>query len=102
MKRVIRAASEVPAGPELDNIDLANVIIDQINGEWNTIQDYNDLIERLKEEKKYAEFIRVIDDINNEEHKHIGQLQEMLKRISPNTFSIAEGETEGDEQLKGR
>jgi len=102
MKKFIRAATEqAPKGPELENIDLANTIIDQINGEWDTIRDYNDLIETLKEDKKYAKFISVIDDINNEEHKHIGQLQELLKQISPNTLSIALGETEGDEQLKG-
>lgn len=77
---------------------IANELIDNVNGEWDTITKYNNMITDLKQ-AGLDDFIPVIEDINNEEHKHIGQLQELLKKISPNTNSIASGETEGAEQL---
>lgn len=45
-------------------------------------------------------FIRVIKDINNEEHVHVGQLQEALKTVSDAAHDIEKGEKEGKGQLK--
>ena len=70
-----------------------------INGEWNTIADYNNLIAMLTQ-YGFEEFIPVIEDINNEENLHVGQLQALLQKISPNTGSIQQGELEASsEQL---
>lgn len=90
---------ETPSGPPTGvETTIANELIDNVNGEWDTITKYNNMITDLKQ-AGLDDFIPVIEDINNEEHKHIGQLQELLKKISPNTNSIASGETEGAKQL---
>ena len=92
---------DVPSGPE-EGVEttIADMLITAINDEWKTIQYYNSLISALKQAGQ-EEMIPVIEDINNEEHKHVGQLQECLKQISPNTMSIADGETEGSQQIDG-
>lgn len=90
---------DTPSGPPVGvETTIANELIDNINGEWDTITNYNNVIVDLRQ-AGLDDFIPVIEDINNEEHKHIGQLQEILKKISPNTNSIASGEIEGAEQL---
>ena len=88
---------ETPEGPEVGETELANQIIKMINAEWDTIKDYNNLIKLIG--NAHPEFIDVINDINNEENKHVGQLQTILKTISPNAFSIESGEFEGATQL---
>ena len=80
------------------DVGLANLIIDLINGEWDTISDYNDLLSVLRDESR-EDFIPVIDDIVKEENVHVGQLQKMLQQISSNVSSIEKGEIEGEEQL---
>ena len=89
-------SEETPATPE-DN-GIANQIITEINGEWDTIKSYNDLVLCLKELGR-DDFVDVIQDIIKEENVHVGQLQEILKVISPNAEAIADGEQEATEQL---
>lgn len=89
-------SDETPATPE-DN-GIANQIITEINGEWDTIKSYNDLVLCLKELGR-DDFVDVIQDIIKEENVHVGQLQEILKVISPNAGAIADGEQEATEQL---
>ena len=89
-------SDETPATPE-DN-GIANQIITEINGEWDTIKSYNDLVLCLKELGR-DDFVDVIQDIIKEENVHVGQLQEILKVISPNAEAIADGEQEATEQL---
>ena len=91
-------SEETPATPE-DN-GIANQIITEINGEWDTIKSYNDLVLCLKELGR-DDFVDVIQDIIKEENVHVGQLQEILKVISPNAEAIADGEQEATEQLPG-
>lgn len=96
---------EAPEGPkEGSDTGVADLIISAIHDEWTAIQRYNSLIATLRAEvvnnADYEGFISVFEEINNEENKHVGQLQEMLKRISPNANSIAEGEAEGASQLQ--
>ena len=43
--------------------------------------------------------VRVLTDIQAEEHVHIGQLQELLKMVDPNASKVEEGQVEGVEQL---
>ena len=51
---------------------VSNLIIHAINGEWDTIAEYNSLISNLGNN---PDMIPVIQDIVAEENKHIGQLQ---------------------------
>lgn len=96
---------DAPEGPkEGSDTGVADLIISAIHDEWTAIQRYNSLIATLRAEvsnnTEYEGFISVFEEINNEENKHVGQLQEMLKHISPNANSIAEGEAEGASQLQ--
>ena len=45
------------------------------------------------------DFINVINDINAEEQKHVGQLQEILNTISDSAKEVAKGAEEAKEQL---
>lgn len=91
---------KTPTGPEtgVDN-GIANQIIEMINGEWDTIKLYNDLVTNLTQ-YGFIDFIPVIQDILNEENIHVGQLHAILQKISPNAESIEQGEIEAEtEQL---
>ena len=93
------AVEESERVPQTENeVGLSNLIIQEINGEWETIQHYNDLI-ALMRLQGYDDMIDVISDIVAEENTHIGQLQKCLQVISPNVSKIEAGETEAMEQL---
>jgi len=66
-------SNETP-NPGMDT-GLSNLIIKAINGEWDTIAEYNELIANLGNN---SDMISVIQDIVAEENTHIGQLQEIL------------------------
>lgn len=96
---------DAPVGPaEGSDTGVADILISSINDEWETIKKYNSLVATLRAEAasnpNYNAFVKVIEEINNEENKHVGQLQELLKQISPNAESIKEGEAEGKAQLQ--
>ena len=93
------AVEESERVPQTENeVGLSNMIIQEINGEWETIQHYNDLI-ALMRAHGYDDMVDVISDIVAEENTHIGQLQKCLQVISPNVSKIEAGETEAIEQL---
>lgn len=77
---------------------MAQLLIDAINDEWETVNTYNGLLIMAKAEG-FDEFIPVLEDINTEENKHVGQLQELLKKVSPNAEAIDSGADEAQEQL---
>ena len=41
----------------------------------------------------------MLEEINTEENKHVGQLQELLKSISPNAEAISDGEEETEDYI---
>ena len=96
----------VPEGPKPGiESGIADSLIKLINDEWEAIQGYNnfrDMILSMQQngDGDYSEMIKVIDEVSNEENLHVGQLQELLKRVSPNTESISRGEEEAEEQLE--
>lgn len=96
----------IPEGPKPGiESGIADSLIKLINDEWEAIQGYNnfrDMILSMKNngDGNYSDMISVIDEISNEENLHVGQLQELLKKVSPNTQSIAKGEEEAQEQLE--
>ena len=77
------------------------MLINAINGEWDTIELYNSIIATLslEKDKKYDAIIKILQDITNEENIHVGQLQKALEILSPNTSLIKDGEKEADEQI---
>ena len=99
---------------ELDNVlsgpaagadaGVADILINLINDEWEAIQGYNSAVANLRawahENPFYSDAIKVIDEINAEENRHVGQLQELLKNISPNAQDIEKGQEEAHDQLR--
>jgi hypothetical protein len=77
---------------------LANMLIHAINGEWETISEYNDILTVIKNNGQF-DMIPVIEDILSEENKHVGQLQKILETISGNVADISEGEQEASGQM---
>ena len=82
-------------GPEAG---LATLLIDSINGEWDTVNLYNSIAITARE-SGFEDIAAALDEINTEENKHIGQLQELLKTISPNAGAIKDGEEEAKEVI---
>lgn len=102
----IAKMSEVPEGPKPGaTTGIADSIIRLINDEWEAIRGYNEFIEMIKANMAvdttdaFAKMIPVIQDIVNEENRHVGQLQEVLKLISPNASYIGDGATESHKQF---
>ena len=82
---------------------VATELIALINDEWEAIQGYNNAIATLRSVVSsnpfYEDAINVLEEISSEENTHVGQLQEVLKQISPNTAEIKKGEVEAKSQL---
>lgn len=82
---------------------ITDIVITAINDEWEAIRSYNSLIETLKHElpnnPDYKAFIDILNEINSEENKHVGQLQELLQKLSPNAVYIDKGREEGRSQF---
>ena len=95
---------DAPSGPK-DGVDtgVTDLVISAINDEFEAIQFYNSLIATMRanvtSNPQYDAFIKVVEEINNEENRHVGQLQQILKELSPNAESIADGEAEGKAQI---
>ena len=96
----------IPEGPsgEIES-GIADSLIHLINDEWEAIQGYNNFRSMIQSLKKdgyadYEKMLNVIDEIVNEENLHVGQLQELLKHVSPNTDSINAGQEEAQQQLQ--
>ena len=95
---------DAPEGPKAgSDTGVADLLISAINDEFEAIQFYNSLIATLRAESvqnlEYNDFISVIEEINNEENLHVGQLQKLLERLSPNAESIKVGNKEAAMQL---
>lgn len=97
---VVNTEPEVMEEPTIQeqNNAVATMLIDAINGEWETIDLYNNIIVNL-DNTRDADIIAVIQDIVDEENIHVGQLQRALAMVSPQTDKIADGEQEAEEQL---
>ena len=105
-----------PENPE--DMYVANTLNKLTIGEYDTINQYNDFLltvhnmvtrpEGISEEdfkpqmcpELEASIEAVIKDILVEENKHVGQLQELLKAVSPNAENIEAGVDEAKEQVE--
>ena len=90
-------SKEGPATPEARG--LMDMLLTLINGENDTIQDYNSFIATLNQYPEYEDFTTVINDINAEEMNHVGMLQTLLKKLSPNAENIDAGNAEAEDIL---
>ena len=88
----------LPGPKEGPEFGLSDLLIGAINDEWETIRKYNSIAVTARAEG-YEDMANIIDNITTEENVHIGQLQAVLKTISPNANAIENGEEEGQEQL---
>lgn len=96
--------ADAPEGPRAGaDTGVADLLISAINDEFEAIKFYNSLIASLRAESvhnaEYTDFISVVEEINNEENVHVGQLQKLLERLSPNAESIKVGNKEAAMQL---
>ena len=96
--------SLIPEGPaEGVPTGVADMLMVAIKDEYEAIQEYNSIVSTINAESNsgndFTYMIPVLQDILNEENKHVGQLQELLKRVSPNAKSSIEGEFEARAQL---
>lgn len=89
----------VPPMPEGTDSVISNMLIELINGEWDTIADYNDFVNACKQSGN-TDLISIIEDIANEEANHVGMLQTALKTLSPNTETIEDGQEEAEKDLQ--
>lgn len=93
----------LPGPAEGTDTGVAGELIALINDEWEAIQGYNNAIATLRsviaENPVYEDAIRVLEEIAAEENVHVGQLQEVLQRVSPNAAEINKGTVEAKNQM---
>lgn len=93
----------LPGPAEGSDTGIAQELIALINDEWEAIQGYTNAIATLRANLSanpfYESAIKVLEEISSEENAHVGQLQEVLRRISPNTAEIENGKKEAKSQL---
>lgn len=81
---------------------IATMLIDAMNDEWSTIDKYNSIVQTLRGTQEIVNpegFITVIEEILAEENRHAGQLQELIRQVSPNAVEIDKGQREAHSQL---
>lgn len=98
------SAEDVLPGPAAGtDTGVAGELIALINDEWEAIEGYNNAIATLRatadQNPFYLDAIKVLEEISAEENVHVGQLQEVLKHISPNAAEIHKGTKEAKSQL---
>lgn len=93
----------LPGPAQGSDTGVASELIALINDEWEAIEGYNNAIASLRAVSNmnpfYEEAVKVLEEISSEENRHVGQLQEVLRRISPNAADINKGAAEAKNQL---
>lgn len=93
----IEAEETKPEGPAPGaDTGITDLLLSLINDENSTIQTYNSFKASLED---HADFDDVINDIVAEEYNHVGMLQTLLRKISPNSVTIDAGEEEAEDIL---
>lgn len=82
-----------------ENIGISQMISDLIKDEWEAIDGYKSTIATLQSLGGNEELIKVMEDISKEEMVHVGQLEECLKKVSPEAVEIETGHEEAEEQI---
>lgn len=81
-----------------DNRGFAGVINDLIIDEYDAINGYNGAIETAKV-MGLETASKLLQDISDEETRHIGELQELMKTVTPQANEIENGGREAAEKI---
>lgn len=102
-------AENVPEMPDSDEkMSIANMLNALIKDELEAIDGYNSTVATIRDIAAREESDKSIDheginavlaEITNEENLHIGQLETLLKMVSPNAQSIEDGKEEAAQQV---
>ena len=78
--------------------EAASGIMDLIRDEWEAIKGYEDKIREIKDSCEDDEALvkvnKVLEDIENEELVHVGELQKLLQELGEDVHKIADGDEE--------
>jgi len=97
---VSRETNETVPGPTPGNDSgVADILMNLIKDELEAIQGYNDFLATIADKDEFDHMKETIEHINSEENKHIGELQALLKTISPNVEMISDGQEEAIEEM---
>ena len=95
----MKILSEKLTVKEAKDSSLADMIYDAIIDEWQTIKLYDEIIGAAKA-NGIDKIVDVIDDIKEEENRHVGQLQQVLSTLNRDIKPIAAGEKEAKGQVE--
>ena len=88
VKLNIEPIESVEQGPVTEyDTEISTLLIGLLNSKWNFVSELNNHLISLKD-KNNEEVSNTIADIRNDEIKHIGELQNILKLYSPNVANI--------------
>ncbi len=78
---------------------ISSVINALIIDEWEAIENYNSAIISARD-CGYDDIVEVLTGIQNEENKHVGELQECLKKLTPSAEKITDGAEEAVKEME--
>lgn len=88
VKLNIEPIENAEQGPVTEyDTEISTLLIGLINSKWNFVSELNNHLISLKD-KNNEEVSNTIENIRNDEIKHIGELQNVLKLYSPNVANI--------------
>mgnify|MGYP004529762079 CR=1 FL=1 len=88
VKLNIEPIENIEKGPTTEyDTEISTLLIGLINSKWNFVSELNNDLISLKD-KNNAQVSNTIENIRNDEIKHIGELQNVLKLYSPNVANI--------------
>lgn len=88
VKLNIEPIENAEQGPTTEyDTEISTLLIGLINSKWNFVSELNNHLISLKD-KNNEEVSNTIENIRNDEIKHIGELQNVLKLYSPNVANI--------------
>lgn len=80
------------------NPAVADMMISAINAKYDHIRDLNSIVTTL-EECGRSEYVDIIKEMLENEHRMIGQLQEIVKEVSPEAEEVEVGKEEAEDSL---
>jgi rubrerythrin len=89
----VEDAIEGPSTPE--EVGTSHLILDAISKVTEMISMYNDLLANTDNE----EIIQIVNEIVEDNNRHMGMLQSALEVVSPNAEAIEDGAEEADDIL---
>ena len=82
------------------NVGIAGLLSNLIQGEWQTINDYNVAIKNAREEG-LDDVADIMANIVKDENTHVGNLETAMKLVTNEAKHIEDGEKEAEEIIDG-